>query len=653
MNAGARGLDHVYRGRARRAVSDIYDADHADHRRGGRFRWLLSTCLAATVGTIAIGVVIFGSLDAREAGIDIPSVIGRMWEAPLGESFERMPRQSDGPRWSVPRSDRMQAAAGAPTVRQLIHEQIQVRRNGRPYNQIRPYVRLVTRLQPVPPRNLDVIPAFNPIALYGTTTGGRDGGIASPQNNDFRFQVIELTGIGGAVPVDDGLELETQEIADLVAAFDAEEAQAQAQASAAAAAAATSSFSRPLPAPDAQFTTILYRNRPDQSASGTGQDQKQVQRLHIIKRNERLQTILTGMGGDHIQVQQMIRAMARVLPETQVVPGLQLQVTMVPSLSRAGDEPARFSIVTEAGEHRVSVMRNAANEFEASATPFASQVARAAMAEGDNVQSASIYASLYNAALMLGVPSATIQQKLRVHAYDTDFRRQLAHGDYAEFFFDLREEPSGETSYGDLLYTAIATGGEIYRYWRFRTPDNAVDYFDENGNNSKKFLMRRPVRGENIRLASGFGMRFHPILRQVRPHRGIDWAAPTGTPILAAGAGVVEEARYKGEYGNHIRIQHANGYHSTYSHLSRYAPRIQEGARVRQGEVIGFVGNTGLSSGPHLHFEIHVNQNAVDPLSIQVPRERQLTGKVLADFQRERARIEDLMRRPPVASETR
>jgi murein DD-endopeptidase MepM/ murein hydrolase activator NlpD len=251
------------------------------------------------------------------------------------------------------------------------------------------------------------------------------------------------------------------------------------------------------------------------------------------------------------------------------------------------------------------------------------------------------------------VPSATIQQKLRVHAYDTDFRRQIAPGDYAEMFLDLREEPSGETSYGELLYTAIATGGEIYRYWRYRTPDNAVDYFDENGNNSKKFLLRRPVRGENVRLASGFGMRFHPILRQVRPHRGIDWAAPTGTPILAAGTGIVEEARYKGEYGNHIRIQHANGYHSTYSHLSRYAPRIQDGARVRQGEVIGFVGNTGLSSGPHLHFEILVNQSAVDPLSIQVPRERQLTGKVLADFQRERARIDDLMRRPPVANDTR
>lgn len=156
-----------------------------------------------------------------------------------------------------------------------------------------------------------------------------------------------------------------------------------------------------------------------------------------------------------------------------------------------------------------------------------------------------------------------------------------------------------------------------------------------------------------MRLASGFGNRLHPILRFIRPHNGIDWAAPIGTPILAAGNGVVEEAKYRGEFGNFIRITHSNGYQSLYAHLSRYVPRIQEGVRVRQGEVIGFVGNTGLSAGPHLHFEIHANSRPVDPLSIQVPRERQLTGKLLAEFQRERARIDELMRKQPVSTESR
>ena len=145
----------------------------------------------------------------------------------------------------------------------------------------------------------------------------------------------------------------------------------------------------------------------------------------------------------------------------------------------------------------------------------------------------------------------------------------------------------------------------------------------------------------------------HPILGHVRPHNGIDWAAPTGTPILAAGSGVIEEAKFRGEYGNYVRIRHANGYQTAYAHMSRFAPKTREGARVSQGELIGYVGTTGLSAGPHLHYEVLVNSRFVDPLSIQVPRERQLTGKPLADFQKERARIDELMRRPPVTQEAR
>ena len=188
----------------------------------------------------------------------------------------------------------------------------------------------------------------------------------------------------------------------------------------------------------------------------------------------------------------------------------------------------------------------------------------------------------------------------------------------------------------------MTSGGETHRFWRFRSPDGVVDYYDEFGNTSKKFLMRKPVRGENIRLSSGFGNRFHPVLGYVRPHNGIDWAGPVGTAILAAGNGVIEEAGRKGEFGNYIRIRHANGYQSAYAHLSRYAPVAQAGARVSQGEVIGFIGSTGLAAGPHLHFEVLVNKRHVDPLSIEVPRERRLTGRQLAEYQKERTRIDDL-----------
>jgi murein DD-endopeptidase MepM/ murein hydrolase activator NlpD len=301
----------------------------------------------------------------------------------------------------------------------------------------------------------------------------------------------------------------------------------------------------------------------------------------------------------------------------------------------------------------VTVTRNAAGEFVASAVPFDANIARAALGDSDQAQSASLYASIYHAALMHGIPTETILQFLRVHAYETDFRRRTRNGDSIDLFFDLKEEAGAESTPGELLYTSIVSGGEVQRFWRFRTPDGVVDYFDESGNNAKKFLMRRPVRGESVRLTSGFGMRLHPVLTVPRMHTGVDWSAPIGTPIFAAGNGVIEESDRKGQYGNYVRVRHANGYQTAYGHLSRFGPNIRDGAKVRQGQVIGFVGCTGLCSGPHLHYEVLVNSRFVDPLQIQVPRERQLTGKQLMDFQKERARIDELMRRTPVLTASR
>jgi murein DD-endopeptidase MepM/ murein hydrolase activator NlpD len=262
----------------------------------------------------------------------------------------------------------------------------------------------------------------------------------------------------------------------------------------------------------------------------------------------------------------------------------------------------------------------------------------------------SLYASLYQAALSQGVPPETIEQVLRILAYEADFRRKARNTDTVEFFFDLKDEDKGaEGAPGELLYTALTSGGENQRYYRFRTPDGHVDYYDEYGSNSKKFLLRRPLRTDvDVRLASGFGFRFHPLLNARKMHTGVDWATAMGTPIIAGGTGVIEEVGPKGQYGNYIRIRHANGYQTAYGHMSRFAQGIREGVKVRQGQVIGYVGNTGFSTGPHVHYEVLVNNRWVDPLSIQVPQERKLTGRQLADFQKERARLDDLMRRPPV-----
>ena len=259
---------------------------------------------------------------------------------------------------------------------------------------------------------------------------------------------------------------------------------------------------------------------------------------------------------------------------------------------------------------------------------------------------ATLYQSFYKAALDQKLDPETILKLLRVHSYDVDFKQKVRSGDTFEMFFDGEGASGNET--GELLYTSMTVSGETRKFYRFRTPDDTIDFYDENGSSAKKFLIRKPVKGG--RFTSGFGNRRHPLLRRIRMHTGVDWAAPRGTPIVAAASGVIEMAERHGGYGNYIRIRHANGFATAYGHMTRFAPGSKRGARVKQGQIIGFVGSTGRSTGPHLHYEVKVNNKFVDPMTIAVPRGLQLEGRVLAAFHKERRRIEALMDLDPVTS---
>jgi murein DD-endopeptidase MepM/ murein hydrolase activator NlpD len=269
------------------------------------------------------------------------------------------------------------------------------------------------------------------------------------------------------------------------------------------------------------------------------------------------------------------------------------------------------------------------------------------------LEGSSFYASFHHVAARQDIGEERLLQILRIHAFHTDFGQKVRAGDAVDLFFE--QDKSARGHLGELLTTAVITSGTTQRFYRFRTRDGVVDYYDERGNTSRKFLLRRPVRCENIRLTSAFGPRRHPLLQIERMHWGEDWACAPGTPVLAAGNGVIEIAGRKGEYGNYIRIRHANGYKTAYGHL-RFAAGIGVGARVRQGDVIGYVSTTGLSSGPHVHYEVLLtasdgsSHSAVDPRLIRVPHEHQLAGKDLADFKRERDRIDDLARRNPLST---
>lgn len=193
-----------------------------------------------------------------------------------------------------------------------------------------------------------------------------------------------------------------------------------------------------------------------------------------------------------------------------------------------------------------------------------------------------------------------------------------------------------------MLYASLTVGGETKKYYRFQTPDNSVvDYYDDGGKSAKKFLVRKPVNSAIMR--SGFGARRHPILGYVKMHTGVDWATAYGTPIFAAGDGVVEVAGWEGGYGKYVKLKHNNGYETAYGHMSAFAKGLEVGKRVHQGQVIGFVGSTGEFTGAHVHYEILVNGRFVDPMRVRLPRGRSLEGPILTSFEKERDRIDAMV----------
>ena len=202
---------------------------------------------------------------------------------------------------------------------------------------------------------------------------------------------------------------------------------------------------------------------------------------------------------------------------------------------------------------------------------------------------------------------------------------------------------------GDLLYAALSVGGQFLEGYRFVVAPGEVAYFDRSGRSLRKFLLRTPVDG--ARLSSRFGMRKHPILGYTRMHKGVDFAAPTGTPMYAAGDGKVVAAKRNGGYGRYIQIHHTNEYSTAYAHLSRFAKGMTPGRRVQQGQVIGFVGTTGRSTGPHLHYEVLRNGAQINPLQLKQPANQQLAGADLERFRAEVARIDRLRDDPDGATQ--
>lgn len=254
----------------------------------------------------------------------------------------------------------------------------------------------------------------------------------------------------------------------------------------------------------------------------------------------------------------------------------------------------------------------------------------------------TVYDGIHRAADSYGLSRASTRMLLRMLASEVDFQSRVNPSDRIEVVFSEPDEDDRPSPDSELLYVSATFGGQTRNLYRFKMQDGSTDYFDRNGRNTKQFLLRNPVPAG--RFTSGFGGRRHPVLGYFRMHTGVDWAAPVGTPIIAAGNGVVEKAGWAGGYGRQTMIRHSNGYVSSYNHQSAFAKGVRPGARVRQGQVIGYVGASGMVTGAHLHYELLVNGAKVDPMRIRLPSGKTLTGPDLTAFKRERNRIDEILK---------
>ncbi|BAE49706.1 peptidoglycan DD-metalloendopeptidase family protein [Paramagnetospirillum magneticum] len=362
---------------------------------------------------------------------------------------------------------------------------------------------------------------------------------------------------------------------------------------------------------------------------------------HVLQvgSGETLASLLGRAGIPSADTSQVIEALVKVFDPRDLKAGQKVTVTFDPSPWGFGQGP--FSQVGLAADpiREIQVRRNPKGGFigREERRQVTRQVAHF---------SGKIKSSLFESATAAGIPAQAIINMIRVLSYDVDFQRDIQAGDSFEVLFDGWYDTKGKlVKSGDILYAGLDLSGAEVTLYRFEDGSGASDFFNGKGESAKKALLKTPVDGAKI--TSGFGLRHHPILGFSKMHKGVDFGVPPGTPIMAAGDGSVDMAGPNGAYGNYVRIRHGNGFSTAYAHMQRIAQGVHTGRRIMQGQIIGFVGSTGRSTGPHLHYEVLQGNNQVNPLSIKVPTGIKLAGRDMDRYQAHKRATDLLMAQIP------
>ena len=624
-------------------------------RRRVSVQWFSGTILTGLCGAALIGGAVFASLDGEMTFAKVPERV----EGALRGAFGANDRSA-----SLRKSDRLPPPGESTAARNVMRVSTVSRVGNRDVMRVRPYVRISGNLSMTTSDLSAKIPPFNAQRMLSDVGSAAPAASDDPNNADavepdaeVSFVTKDLAPILpkaklAAVVALDEILMRVRDASNWRGGSGVRYALASATADATGAspdlklAYATEGAA---PDPYAGFETrvvpenvTLLPKTKDQATGGNPSNE----RVHLVKKGDSVTSILREQGATPEEAKAIAATLGARGRDGGLREGQKLRILMAPAAPGPGQrlQPYRVIVANDSAIEAVAALSDLGKyvAVDVQSMNTVTETADNSDDEEDDGTGVRLYQSIYETALRNKVPPSVIEDMVRIYSYDVDFQRKVQPGDSFDVFFAGDDENTAVVEKTEVLFASLTVGGETRKYYRFQTPDDSVvDFYDETGKSAKKFLVRKPVN--NAIMRSGFGGRRHPILGYVKMHTGVDWATPYGTPIFASGNGVVEKVGWEGGYGKYVRLKHNNGYETAYGHMSAFAKGMEPGKRVRQGQVIGFVGSTGMSTGAHVHYEILVNGRFVDPMRVKLPRGRSLEGPLMAGFEKERDRLDAMM----------
>jgi len=623
-------------------------------RRRVSVQWFSGTILTGLCGAALIGGAVFASLDGEMTFAKVPERV----EGALRGAFGANDKTA-----SLRKSDRLPPPGETTAARNVVRVSTVTRVGNRDVMRVRPFIRISGNLSMTTSDLSAKIPAFNAQRMLSDVGTAAPAASDDPNNADavepdaeVSFVTKDLAPILpkaklAAVVALDEILMRVRDASNwrgnsgvryaslANAAADASGAQSDLKLAYATEGTAADPYAgfetRVVP----ENVTLLAKTK-DQATGGNPSGE----RVHVVKKGDTVTSILRDQGATPEEAKSIATTLGARGRDGGLKEGQKLRILMAPAGPGQRLQPYRVIVANDSAVEAVAALSDLGKyvAVDVQSMNTVTETADNSDDEDDDGSGVRLYQSIYETALRNKVPASVIEDMVRIYSYDVDFQRKVQPGDSFDVFFAGEDEGATITEKTEVLFASLTVGGETKKYYRFQTPDDAViDFYDETGKSAKKFLVRKPVN--NAIMRSGFGGRRHPILGYVKMHTGVDWATPYGTPIFASGNGVVEKAGWEGGYGKYVRLKHNNGYETAYGHMSAFAKGMEPGKRVRQGQVIGFVGSTGMSTGAHVHYEILVNGRFVDPMRIKLPRGRSLDGPLMSGFEKERDRLDAMM----------